>query len=166
MARPMKFYVYRHIRLDTGEPFYVGKGSGFRAYDMKWQRNKYHHAIQGVSEVKAQIIADGLSEQEAFDLEVETITVYKCLGYCSANFTAGGTGGATRTGQKHTEETKRKISVTLQGKKHTMLRRQRQRDAKLGVKHSPERSKAQRKPRGPYGPRTATKKIELVWRGR
>ena len=153
MARVKEFYVYRHIRLDTGEPFYVGKGSGRRAYDMRWARNKRHRAIQGVSEVKSQIIEDGLSEQEAFALEIEMIAVYKCLGYCSTNFTVGGTGGATRTGKKHTEETKRKISVTLQGKKHTALRRRRQREAKLGVKIRPEHSAARRKPRGTYAPR-------------
>ena len=28
-----KFYVYRHIRLDTNEVFYVGKGFGKRAWE-------------------------------------------------------------------------------------------------------------------------------------
>ena len=28
------YYIYRHIRLDTNTPFYVGKGKGYRAYKL------------------------------------------------------------------------------------------------------------------------------------
>lgn len=36
----MNHYVYEYIRLDTGEPFYIRKGSGNRWRDTKRSRNK------------------------------------------------------------------------------------------------------------------------------
>ena len=35
-----KFYIYRHIRLDSNTPFYVGKGSNNRAF-VKSGRSDY-----------------------------------------------------------------------------------------------------------------------------
>lgn len=40
----MDFYVYRHIRRDTGEVFYIGKGFKNRAYSFL-NRNPYWHNI-------------------------------------------------------------------------------------------------------------------------
>ena len=147
------FYVYRHLRNDTGSPCYIGKGRAHRATDLRWRRNKHHLGIIARYGITVEIMLGNLSESVAFAKEVEFIRLYKGLGYCEANYSLGGSGGDTRTGKKHNAETKRKISVALQGKKHTTLRRQRQRDAKLGVKISSERSAARRKPRGSYGPR-------------
>ena len=41
-----KFYVYEHWRPDRGECFYVGKGHGRRAYDMRRGRNRWHKFMQ------------------------------------------------------------------------------------------------------------------------
>lgn len=35
------FYVYFHRRLDNNQVFYIGKGSGVRAYRKQQSRNKY-----------------------------------------------------------------------------------------------------------------------------
>jgi hypothetical protein len=88
------FYVYIHfdpfedaeVRLVHGActitirglPFYVGKGTGDRAYDLK--RNEGHGAVlrqvraRGAAAIDlVQIVADGLTEGEAFELEAKLI---------------------------------------------------------------------------------------------
>jgi hypothetical protein len=90
------FYVYEHWRLDRNECFYVGKGSGKRAYDMSC-RNKHHQAIRAKlnrigSAFEVRIVAFGLSEKESFDLEVERIKYWNDFGADLANRTYGGEG--------------------------------------------------------------------------
>lgn len=83
------FYVYAHVdpkagRLKTppyqfnGMPFYIGKGTGQRAYDLK--RNEGHGAelrrllSLGVqSQEIVQVVAENLSESEALCLESKLI---------------------------------------------------------------------------------------------
>jgi hypothetical protein len=91
-----KFYVYEHWRLDREECFYVGKGSGRRAYDMSC-RNRHHKAIQSKLNrigfaMEVRIVASGLSEEEAFALEVERIKFWTEAGADLANRTYGGEG--------------------------------------------------------------------------
>ena len=40
-----KFYVYEHWRPDINMPFYVGKGSGNRAFRLKKNRNRHFRNI-------------------------------------------------------------------------------------------------------------------------
>ena len=91
-----KFYVYEHWRLDRDECFYVGKGSGRRAYDMSC-RNRHHKAIQSKLNrigfaMEVRIVASGLSEDSAFNLEVERIKYWTEAGADLANRTYGGEG--------------------------------------------------------------------------
>ena len=104
----MGFYAYMWLRED-GTPYYVGKGSGTRAYD--WHRRgmrppKNHSRI---------LILERASEVEAFATEIELIRNWgrKDLGTgCLRNMTDGGEDPpkGRRKGKKHSEETKRKIS--------------------------------------------------------
>ena len=74
------YYVYEHIRLDKMEPFYIGKGKGERAYDL--YRNDHHDAITDEYGHAVVIIADNLTEEEAYWLERDTIEDYVFnLGY-------------------------------------------------------------------------------------
>ena len=68
------YYVYEHIRLDKMEPFYIGKGKGERAYDL--YRNDHHDAITDEYGHAVVIIADHLTEEEAYWLERDTIEDY------------------------------------------------------------------------------------------
>jgi hypothetical protein len=112
-----KFYVYEHWRPDRGECFYVGKGNGMRAHNMR-VRNAYHKRIQKKLSalgliVDVKIIADNLCEKDAFAMEVERIAFWKNDGADLANYTSGGEGSA---GIKYTEERRKQISEILRAR--------------------------------------------------
>ncbi len=112
------FYTYRHIRLDTGTPFYVGKGSNNRAFE-KRGRNKYWKNIVKSKGYRVEIIQDNMNEEDAFAFEEKLIKLYKSLGYCEANLTDGGEGlkGFTpwNKGTTVSESMKKQISNKLKG---------------------------------------------------
>lgn len=85
------FYVYRHIRLDTNTPFYIGKGKGYRAY-IKTNRNSYWNNIVSSVGYKVEIVIINLTETEAFAEESSLIKLYKSFGHCEANLSDGGEG--------------------------------------------------------------------------
>lgn len=91
-----RFYVYEHWRLDRDECFYVGKGMKNRAYKMR-DRNAHHCAIVAKlsregSGMEVRMVATGLTEDEAFALEVERIAFWREAGADLANLTNGGEG--------------------------------------------------------------------------
>ena len=114
------FYVYEHWRLDRDECFYVGKGRGRRAYDMKNNRNRMHGFVvdkmsrEGFA-VEVRIVRSGLSQEDAFKLEIERISFWKMQGVDLCNILPGGLGGPTWTGKRHSEETKKKMSLAAKG---------------------------------------------------
>lgn len=113
-------YVYIHKRLDTGHPFYVGKGSGNRATSKK-DRNPHWHHIVAKAGYEPIIIQSGLTHKQALNAEKFAIAALrKC--YKLANLTDGGDGGNGLIGAKHplfgkqrNPEIKAKISASLQG---------------------------------------------------
>jgi hypothetical protein len=101
-----KYYTYAHIRLDTNEIFYIGKGSGERAWWSKG-RNNYWTKIVNKYGYKVEILARWSSEQEAHDHEKILIQSLRDMGYNLVNFTDGGDG---IVGYKHTANTKDALS--------------------------------------------------------
>lgn len=102
----MKYYVYGHLRKDTNDIFYIGKGCGKRAW-VKSKRNKYWKNIVNKTDFDVVIIEKGLTEIEAFALEIEKINELKPV----ANLTSGGEGisGYKYKGEKlnkHREQVK------------------------------------------------------------
>lgn len=132
-----KFYVYEHWRPDKDVCFYVGKGNGRRANDMRRGRNRYHKFIQtklsklGMA-VEVKIFADSLEEIESFKIEMERIAFWRDLGVDLANLTDGGEG---TTGRKHTEEWKQKNAERMRGRKDSPETRAKKALSKLGNKN-------------------------------
>lgn len=117
MTSSKNYYVYEHWRLDRDECFYVGKGHGSRAYSMK-NRNKHHQAIVSKlarigSAFEVKIVAFGLSEEEAFSLEMERIAFWKSSGVDLTNMTNGGEGAS---GLRHSDSTKKLWSDQRKGR--------------------------------------------------
>ena len=71
----MDFYVYLHRKKTTGEVFYVGKGSGRRAWEFG-SRNKYWRNIEKSHGCIVDIYADNLQEWYALELERDLILKY------------------------------------------------------------------------------------------
>lgn len=126
-------YVYRHIRLDKNQPFYIGIGlkddNYARAYN-KSNRTKFWKIIAAKGEFEVEILFDNLTCEQAKEKEREFITLYgkKQFGGLLVNLTNGGDG---TSGYIHTEETKKILSRprTEEHKKKLSL-------AKKGVKLS------------------------------
>lgn len=112
-------YVYRHIRLDKNEPFYIGIGSDNeykRAYCIHKRNNIWNKIVSNTS-YEVEILLDNVSWDIACSKEREFIKLYgrKDLrtGILS-NLTDGGEGAY---GLKFTDETKKKMSIAQKSKK-------------------------------------------------
>jgi hypothetical protein len=93
------FYVYEHWRLDKDECFYVGKGKNKRAYSAN--RNQHWKNIVAKLEREGsawevRIVASGLTEEQAFNIEIERIEFWKSKVDLS-NKTGGGAGHSNPT---------------------------------------------------------------------
>lgn len=64
-----KYYVYLHIKETTGEPFYVGKGKGYRA-TRKAQRTKHWNSIVNKYGYDVIFLEINLTEKESLDKEI------------------------------------------------------------------------------------------------
>jgi hypothetical protein len=90
-----KFYVYIHYKVDTDEPFYVGKGSGNRA-KVKSQRSSWWKRIVEKHGYYIEILESFNTEAEAFNRERSLIASMKAAGINLCNMTNGGDGAAGR----------------------------------------------------------------------
>ncbi len=170
------FYVYRHIRLDTNTPFYIGKGRKRRAYK-KSGRNLYWKNIQKNSEYKVEILQKKLTEEEALLKEIKLIKLYKSLGYCEANLTFGGEGVS---GYKWTVKQKQEHSLRMKvynkqhvgksharGYKHTKEAKKRISKAHIGKVFKKEtREKLSKAHTGKKLTKDHKKKISLANKGK
>ena len=108
-------YVYRHIRLDKNEPFYIGIGSDkfySRAKVVK-TRNRIWKAITAKTKYEIEILFDNLPYEECKKKEKEFIALYGRIDLKTgtlANLTNGGDGNH---GTIRSKETRRKISEKM-----------------------------------------------------
>jgi hypothetical protein len=110
-------YIYKHIRIDKNEVFYIGIGNDKkyqRAYD-KRKRTKLWKNIINKTNYIIEIVEDGLTWEDACEGETKWIKHYgrKDLNEGSlVNMTDGGDG---TLGLIHTDETKQKLSKSNSG---------------------------------------------------
>lgn len=108
-------YVYRHIRLDTNEPFYIGIGVGNR-HKQKSGRNRHWTYIVKKYGFYSEIMLDDLTWDECCEKEKEFIKLYgrrdKKTG-CLVNLTDGGEGMLGWVCPQHIRE---KLSLQRKGK--------------------------------------------------
>lgn len=150
-------YVYRHIRLDNNEVFYIGIGirkNYLRAKTIV-RRNQYWINVINKTEWKFEIIFDNISFDEAKEKEIELIKMYgrkdKGLGTL-VNLTDGGDGTAgnivtqkvkerlsiINTGKTLSQDHKGKIALSNTGKTASIESRLKMRNAKIGKKQTAE----------------------------
>ena len=148
------FYVYEHWRPDRDACFYVGKGSGSRAYQMKSNRNARHkRTADKLSRlgmcVEVRLVADAMTESEAFELEIERIAYWKSVGHDLTNQTHGG------DGMRPTEETRAKMRAAHIERWNRPGEREKTRNSTLAAY---ARGRKPSKPRGPQKPETIEKR--------
>lgn len=114
------YYIYEHVRLDTKEVFYVGKGTdeGNLIFERSkaTERNKWWRNITNKTEYEINIVDKFKTEEEAFQKEKELIKKYgrKDLGLGTlVNLTDGGEGM-----ENPSQETRIKLSESRKGKKN------------------------------------------------
>ena len=158
-------YLYRHIRIDTNQPFYIGiakndDSSYARAhYKYKSKRNKIWLDIINKTSYEVEILFDDLTWEEACQKEIEFIALYGRVDLKTgtlANMTKGGDGmvGVIRSeeyrlqvserqkdgkaywfGKKLSKEHKEKIAAHLWGRKISEEHRKKLSDSIKGEKH-------------------------------
>ena len=92
-----EYYVYAYYLKSTNEIFHIGKGKKDRYKDTINHRNDFFKNIVAKykDDVDVKIIKDGLSEEDAWELERKLIKEYKKIGQCRTNLHEGGCGGNT-----------------------------------------------------------------------
>lgn len=175
--------VYRHIRLDTRQPFYIGIGiNEARAYSLK-NRNKHWHNIVNKCGYEVQLLFDDLTYEDAKLKEIEFINLYgrdDLSDGLLCNLTDGGDGS---TNYKPTEEALLKISQTSKGRIKTEEQiskwkqsmsftkseetKEKIRQSLLGKKHTDARKENQRKARlGKSLSEETKQKLRDYWKGK
>ncbi|MDF2860326.1 MAG: hypothetical protein K0S02_598 [Achromobacter mucicolens] len=124
------FCVYEHIRPDTGQVFYVGKGSGDRPF-RRTSRNQYWRNIVAKTGFEVRIRFQTDCEELAHFVEEELIAHHRLLGTKLSNLTAGGEGVSGFHRKQSAEEIELRRSALI-GKKRTPEQRARIAAAKKG----------------------------------
>jgi len=104
-----KFYTYAHYKADTKEIFYIGKGSGRRAYDSS-QRSKFWKSVVAKHGFSVEILASWYCEKDAFSHEKFLIETFRSMGFRLCNMTDGGEGVS---GYKMDEQTLKRRSAAI-----------------------------------------------------
>jgi hypothetical protein len=145
-------YVYRHIRVDKNEPFYIGIGSDIPYYkraNERARRSKFWKKIIAKTDYEIEILFDDISFEEAKVKEIEFIKLYgrKDLNTgCLVNLTDGGDGLINKV---YTPEYRRNLSNSMKGRFLSEEHKAKLRTYRLGVPNSPEaRSKISKANKG------------------
>jgi hypothetical protein len=135
--------VYMHCKPD-GNPFYIGKGTAKRSRDFFTARNPRHRntvAKYGQDSILVKFMAC-VDESSALEMEKGLIKVFRTCGFDLANYTDGGDGVS---GLKHSEETRKKMSLGRLGKRNTEQHNKLISARLLGVKKAPFSAKHKEK---------------------
>jgi len=112
-------YVYRHIRLDTNTPFYIGIGNdtNYSRANFKHSRGSHWNNVVAKTDYEVEIMLDDLTFDYAKIKEIEFIAMYgrkDCGKGPLVNKTNGGDGCL---GLIHTAEAREKMGAPNRGKK-------------------------------------------------
>lgn len=116
--------LYRHIRTDKNEPFYIGIGeSESRAYEVKGRTSAWKNIAKKGYDIE--VLFDDLSWEQACEKEIEFIALYgrkdKKTGTL-VNMTDGGEG---TVGYRHSDITKEKCRMATSGTNHPFYNKKR-----------------------------------------
>jgi hypothetical protein len=133
-------YVYRHIRTDKNQPFYIGIGSDgeYKRANERTRRSELWKKIAKKSDYIVEIIADEVSVEFAKEKEIEFISLYGRIDKGTGtlcNLTDGGDG---LNGYIFTESHKKKLSEKAKIKILSEEQKEKLRKYRTGIKNSEE----------------------------
>lgn len=142
-------YLYRHIRLDKNEVFYIGIGSDCKGYFKRAKshqyRNYYWNNIVNKTSYEIEILLDDSSKEDAIKKEIEFISLYGRKDLNSGTLVNMTSGGEGLNGFKHSDSSKLKISEYQKNKTFSEETRKKISESKIGKKrgivHSEESKK-------------------------
>jgi len=105
------FYVYVHRRASDGSVFYVGKGTGNRAWQKASKRNNHWKRIVDKHGLIVEVVESEYQNWYAMEREIQLIEFYGFENLC--NQTHGGEGGGSRV---WSDESRKKLSDSKKGK--------------------------------------------------
>ncbi len=106
------FYTYAHTRKDTGQVFYIGKGTKRRAWSKQDRNNYWKNIVAKYCGFEVLMIAKNMDEELSLLCEIETIDLYKRRGVRLCNLTDGGDNPPVHFGNK--------FNLGRSGNKHPM----------------------------------------------
>jgi hypothetical protein len=113
-------YVYKHIRLDKNEPFYIGIGfdnaGKYKRAHCARGRNNIWGKIVNKTKYIVEIIEDGVSNEEIFEREKYWIKVFGRLDNKTGILSNLTDGGEATLGWIPSDETRKKISEAKVGR--------------------------------------------------
>lgn len=127
-----KFYVYKHVRLDTEEVFYIGKGHGRRARRNQG-RSKHWHNIVNKHGYRIEFVDTNLSEAKAFELEMFYINFIGRRDLGTGTLINKTDGGEGNSGRIVSIEHKKYLSNLMKGKKHPMYGTKRSKETRRKI---------------------------------
>lgn len=131
-------YLYRHIRLDKKEVFYIGIGSDCKGYFKRAKshkhRNYYWNNIVNKTNYEIEILFNDLSREDAIKKEIEFISLYGRKDLNSGTLVNMTSGGEGLNGFKHSDSSKLKISEYQKKKIFSEETRKKISESKLGKK--------------------------------
>ena len=71
-----RFYVYEHLKPNTGEVFYIGRGTKNRAYQTRSRNNHWTNIVKKYG-LEVNIVYKNLTSSEANQKEVDLIDFYE-----------------------------------------------------------------------------------------
>jgi hypothetical protein len=101
-----------HVKESDGKIFYIGKGSGRRAFSCSG-RSKFWHHVEKKHGFRAEILMRFEKESDAFEHEKFLISCFREINTQLVNLTDGGEGSS---GFKLSEETKIKIGTAVKNR--------------------------------------------------
>lgn len=140
--QPNVHYTYIHRRVSDGAPFYVGKGSGRRAWG-SGNRSRAWHEFVADGDFVVEIVSTFQTAAEAFECERLVIARLRSEGYALTNATDGGSGSGGRDrGRPLSERTKKKLRQAHLGKKQSAETVAKRVEKVRGMRRTPEQRAA------------------------
>lgn len=123
-----KYYLYRHIRLDKNEPFYIGIGTKCLNYEQTHKRvynrayvfssrNSLWKRIANKTDYEVEILLESDDYEFIKQKEIEFVSLYGRKNLSTGSLSNLTHGGDSSPDKPQTEESKRKKSESLKGRK-------------------------------------------------